>query len=142
MTAYCQHCGALIIGREVAGLFLMRQAPGTPEPTAEQIEDFQRQAEAARHVQNFDLLAGQMAAHLAEAHHAIAQEMAAAASLAGKVFAMTHAKSSDQNFDRLRGSWRGGVLHGVFGIQPETAAAAMSPSPAGSVSSIGTPSGS
>lgn len=128
MTCYCQLCGAVIIGREALATLAIQRTQNGRQATPAELEEFQRQTEAARDVQNFDLLAASLGQHIMEAHRNEALNMTACANLASKVYAMTQAESTDQKFAELRAAWRKGIMQAMFPLAYEADAAGAAPS--------------
>jgi hypothetical protein len=105
MIAFCQKCGQLIRGRQTADVGL----------TGEQ--------KAAARIQDFDSLAAAMLGHINERHtqpetgaaSSAMQELSAVMYLAGKVYAMSLAQSTDdEHFEALREAWRAAIMATVF----------------------------
>jgi hypothetical protein len=97
MIAACQICGQLLAGKSIV----------TELPVSEK-------ARAALDLQQFDLLAAEVAKHLMIHHRDQAYELTAFTNLAGKVYAMTQVESSEENFDLMRASWRAGIMRALF----------------------------
>lgn len=134
MIAFCSKCTQLIRGKEhnLHGLDL------TPE-----------QVGAAR-VQEFDSLAAAMLGHINQRHTdrekgaeaSLQEELSAVMYLAGKVYAMSLAQSTDdEHFEALREAWRASIFAALALTSTSEAyatgtadgtAAGSSPPPAGS----------
>lgn len=116
MTAVCQICNEGIVSREVI------PRPGD-EPGAVEL-------------QNFDILAAFVLAHITARHERQAREAMAVANLAAKVYAMTHAESMDLHYSDLRGSWSSAILKELT----KTYAPAPAANPLGATEAPGTSS--
>jgi hypothetical protein len=100
MIAFCQKCGQLVRGRQTADVGL---------------SDSQK---AAARIQDFDTLATAMLGHINERHteretgapSSLQEELSAVMYLSGKVYAMSHAQSTDdEHFAELRDAWRAAI---------------------------------
>lgn len=131
MIATCEICGQIIRGREVPLMII-----------GSDVEEH-RAMKAGSELQDFDLLAAAVANHLMNFHPQHAAEMAAIQFLAAKVYAMTWAHDhtiNENTFNKLRDSWKTGIMHGLFpqayaDAASEDSSASSSPAPAPPVGS-------
>jgi hypothetical protein len=120
MIAACSLCGQLITGKTTADAMIIAVS-------------FEQKA--AAEIMDFDLLAAAMANHLSQMHGPQAMEMLQCQNLTAKVYAMTHASSSAQQFEELRAAWREGIKRMLFPADyaeaaPSNGSASSSPLPA------------
>jgi hypothetical protein len=99
MIAACELCGELVKAKPKADNRLITTS---------------NDEKAAAEVIDFDLLAAAVVEHLLQHHQNQAFELTQCANLAAKVYAMTHARSGNENFDELRKAWRVGIMQMLF----------------------------